>query len=63
MPCSTDQGQDRWFDERYGTNNPDKLRGMLCQCCLTLEVAGAILTPEIKEWWEKHKKWDMERKK
>ena len=63
MPCNTDQGQDEWFEKQYGTNNPDKLRGMLCSVLKEIQYQdpGIVLDKEVWEWFEKHKKWDLRR--
>lgn len=71
MPCNTDQGQDKWFEEQYGTNDPDKLREMLCRIMseAVIVLSGKMVLDisdvdqDIQDWFSKHKKWDEGRKK
>lgn len=53
------------FEEKYGTTSPTKLRDMLCYCMRILENgADSQWVPEdIRQWYEKHKRWDEDTKK
>jgi hypothetical protein len=37
---------------------------MICTHCTKLDATGFdyLITGELKNWWEHHKKWDAERK-
>lgn len=67
MPCGVSQGEIDWFEERFGTNDPDKLRDMLCRVLTEIEPISEkeqiiFLDQDIKDWFVKHKKWDEYRK-
>jgi hypothetical protein len=64
MPCNTPQGEIEWFEKQYGTNNPDKLRDMLCRVLNEIghQEPGIVLDQDIKDWFVKHKEWDKQRK-
>jgi hypothetical protein len=61
MPCNTDQGQDKWFADKYGINNPDELRDMLCRALKMFDdnLGSENLPQDIQDWYDKHKKWDI----
>lgn len=60
----SDNGEEEWFEEKYGTNNPEKLRDMLCRTLENVEFQdpGVVLDDDVKEWFIKHKEWDKRRK-
>lgn len=75
MPCydpRTDPNSEislRWKKEqaeKYGTSDPCELRDMLCRTLTicNLHFDNLNLFPlEIREWYEKHKRWDQETRK
>lgn len=48
----------------YYQSNSDKITNMLCSVMGEIEYQdpGIVLDNDVKEWWEKHKKFDEQRK-
>ena len=67
MGCNMHHDNDKWFDDKYGTNDPDKLREMLCRVLSKIYAQETYNLSEfgkdIVDWYEKHKTYDEYRKK
>lgn len=59
MPCRNGTDYDDMLEANARCN---ELSAMLCECCGVLEPLGKI-PASVSEWWEKHKKFDVARKK
>jgi len=57
MPCNTPQGEIEWFEKKYGTNSPDKLRDMLCRVLTEIfnKHPNVCVDEDIIDWYSKHK--------
>ena len=51
------------YEEKYGTNDPIKLRDMLLRALgeINYQEPGVVLDSDIKEWYEKQKLWYKEK--
>ena len=61
MPCMTYETPEEIADE---VEHRSHMADMLCRMCRAAENTGStvLLHPDIKEWWDEHKKRDRARK-
>lgn len=62
MPCTSQRVSGANLALEDAEIEINYLTRMLCDTCQKTEVAGVVLSKETKEWWKKHKAFDLKRK-